>query len=106
MQTPLLFPLFTIILMVSPSSCGQVNSQMWSGAFKPIGLNTIIRNRCLAEDWRGVVHQRGREEGEEVAVPDPTATGLRVSRRVRCAADTMDDQEYVLRQSGLSSGLQ
>ena len=67
MQTPLVSSLFTIILMASPSSCGLVNSQMWSGAFKPIGLNTIIRNRCLAEDWRGVVHQRGREEGEEVA---------------------------------------
>ena len=45
-------------------------------------------------------------EGEEVGVPDPTATGLRVSRRIRCAADTTDEQEYVLRQSGISSSVQ
>ena len=45
-------------------------------------------------------------EGEDVGVPDPTATGLRVTRRVRCAADTADEQEYVLRQSGISSSVQ
>ena len=46
------------------------------------------------------------EDGDEVGVPDPTATGLRVCRRVRCAADVTDRQEYVLRQSGISSGVQ
>ena len=55
--------LFTVIWMASPSLCGQI----WGGAFKPIGLNTIIRNRCLTEDWQGVLHQRGGEEGVAMA---------------------------------------
>ena len=54
---------FSVLWMTSPSSCGQ----FWGGAFKPIGLNTIIRNRCLTEDWQGVLQQRGGEEGGAMA---------------------------------------
>ena len=44
-------------------------------------------------------------EEEETAVPD-TQIGLRVKRRVRCAADPQDEQVYTLTQAGLSSGVQ
>ena len=66
---------------------------------------TTVRSRevTVVRVWLRVLQT---EEAEEVAVPDPTATGLRVSRRVRCAADLTDDQVYLLRQSGLSSSLQ
>ena len=69
-----------------------------------LGVTTVGgREVTVVRVWVRVL---APEEGEEVGVPDPTGTGLRVSRRVRCAADATDQQEYVLRQSGLSSSVQ
>ena len=69
-----------------------------------LGVTTVGgREVTVVRVWVRVL---APEEGEEVGVPDPTGTGLRVSRRVRCAADATDEQEYVLRQSGLSSSVQ
>jgi len=44
-------------------------------------------------------------EDEETATPDGTA-GLRVRRRMRCLMNPEDTKEYILTQSGLSSGVQ
>ena len=69
-----------------------------------LGVTTVgCREVTVVRVWLRVL---APEDGDEVGVPDPTATGLRVSRRVRCAADTADEQEYLLRQSGISSGVQ
>ena len=44
-------------------------------------------------------------DDEETAVPD-TAAGLRVKRRVHCAADANDQATYIITQAGLSSSVQ
>jgi len=74
--------LFTVIWMASPSLCGLPSGQIFGGAFKPIGLNTIIRNRCLIEDWQGVSHQRGREEGNAMAELVGEVAGSVTSRAI------------------------
>ena len=43
-------------------------------------------------------------EDEETATPDGTA-GLRARRRIRCLVNPEDTKEYILTQSGLSSGV-
>ena len=43
---------------------------------------------------------------EEEDIAKPEGTGLRVSRRVKCAADPADTQEYMLTQAGLSGSVQ
>ena len=45
------------------------------------------------------------EENEDTAQPDTTA-GLRVTRRIMCAADQEDTTVYKLTVAGLSSGVQ
>ena len=44
-------------------------------------------------------------EDEETAIPD-TQTGLRVTRRIKCAANPNNPETYSLTQAGLSSGVQ
>ena len=82
MQISLVSSILSIFWMASPSSCGLLGGQIWGGSFKPIGLNTIIRNRCLAEDWQGVLNQRGREEGESMAELVEDMAGQVTSRAV------------------------
>ena len=46
------------------------------------------------------------EEDEEVAVPDISALGLRVTRKARCALDPTDSTEYFVEAAGISSSVQ
>ena len=45
-------------------------------------------------------------EDDEVAVPDSSALGLRVSRKSRCALDPTDSTEYFVEAAGISGSVQ
>ena len=59
MQLPLVSFLVILLQATTPSQ-GRVPGQTWGGAFKPTGLNTIIRNQCVGG---GFFHKKGTEEG-------------------------------------------
>jgi len=68
-----------------------------------LGVATCRKRECSScRLWVRIL-----EEGsdEETATAD-TTLGLRVTRRVRCAANVADTQEYTISAAGLSSGVQ
>ena len=77
--------------------CADVHFDQGLGA-------TVVKGREItaARIWVRILPSL---DNEEIAVPH-TATGLRVTRRVQCAADPSDQQTYSLTQAGLCSGVQ
>jgi len=56
------------LLLLAPVSQCRTPGQTWGGAFKPTGLNTIIRNQCITENKRfGVFHHAGTKEGRAMS---------------------------------------
>jgi RNA polymerase subunit RPABC4/transcription elongation factor Spt4 len=70
---------------------------------KDLGITTCLGRECSA--CRLWIRLLPEEEDEETAVPD-TQLGLRVTRRVACAADVSDKTTYKITVAGLSSGVQ
>ena len=62
--------------------CGRVAGQTWGGAFKPTGLNTIIRNQCITSNGGGLFHHRGTEEGRATSKLVAEVAGPVTSRAV------------------------
>ena len=62
--------------------CGRVAGQTWGGAFKPTGLNTIIRNQCITSNGGGFFHHRGTEEGRATSKLVAEVAGPVTSRAV------------------------
>ena len=79
------------LLLLAPVSQCRTPGQTWGGAFKPTGLNTIIRNQCITENKRfGVFHHAGTKEGRamsklvgEVAGPVTSKAVLALLLQVR-----------------------
>ena len=61
-------PFFPFLLLLAPVSQCRTPGQTWGGAFKPTGLNTIIRNQCITENKRlGGFHHAGTKEGRAMS---------------------------------------
>ena len=82
---------FPFLLLLAPVSQCRTPVKTWGGAFKPTGLNTIIRNQCITENKRlGVFHHAGTKEGRamsklvgEVAGPVTSKAVLALLLQVR-----------------------
>lgn len=82
MQIPLV-PFLVILLQDATPSQARVPGQVWGGAFKPTGLNTIIRNQCITSNkGGGFFHQKGTEEGRATSNLVAEVAGPVTSRAV------------------------
>ena len=82
MQIPLVSFLVILLQDATPSQA-RVPGQIWGGAFKPTGLNTIIRNQCITSNkGGGFFHQKGTEEGRATSKLVAEVAGPVTSRAV------------------------
>ena len=82
MQLPLV-SFWVIFLREATLSQCRVVGQTWGGAFKPTGLNTIIRNQCITSSkGGGFFHQKGTEEGRATSKLVGEVAGPVTSRAV------------------------
>ena len=78
MQLPLVS---FLVIFLRVSQC-RVPGQTWGGAFKPTGLNTIIRNQCITSNGGGFFHHKGTEEARATSKLVAEVAGPVTSRAV------------------------
>ena len=72
-------------------------------------LGVLTNNRCAVKACRILVRMMAMAEDECAMTPDPTNTGMRVCRKVKCCLEQSEEStaaEYELKTAGIAASVQ